>query len=506
MKSDPPWQITGLRPQAIEAACRGRRQEGNVGCGREGRSPGNLWKTVDDLRRDLADIDLMLGEALPESAIQALEGELHKLADHFDSRGHATVGVAAFLPIECKLADMRDALRALIPAESLSGVRQALQQLSHKLERVGGSRRDSATLHEIASVLAALRGIGSRVASSAVLAQLSEKLRCLAASIELIGTLTEKIMATDTALARLEAIEHKVASLDLECRRISSLARPTPLPPLPNVDALAREVSDLRQVQRQTQDSLEAVHGSLGDAIDRLAMIETEMRSGSSPRNAATAPTAASRVPAAAAMAAGKGPATPQIEGAAANGPQTPAPAEQARSDPHSADANPLPDPPIASPSGLPRTRNPGSPAERVLGSDTASAEAGPSIASGSKLDFIAAARRAVQATADRQVVAKNHVSVPAEIASAGGGLARRVRILGALIGAIAVVLMLFGSLQIARTLRSSSTETSASASGPTAATQRPTPLAPPASAVAQHKLSAIERLTPDLATAQPGQ
>jgi hypothetical protein len=121
-------------------------------------------------------------------------------------------------------------------------------------------------------------------------------------------------------------------------------------------------------------------------------------------------------------------------------------------------------------------------------------------------LDFIAAARRAVQVTADRQAMAKNYVSTSAEITSAGGGLARRVCILGALIGAITVVLMLFGSLQIARTLRSSSAETSANASGPSAATQRPTPLAPPTSAVTQRKLSAIERLLPDLATPQPGQ
>jgi localization factor PodJL len=503
MKSDLPWQITGLRPQVIEAPCRDCRQENDAGAGREGRSRGHLSKAADHLHRDLADIDLMLGEALPQRAIQALEGKLCKLADRVDSMGDAALGVAE--PIERKLAQTRDTLRGLIPSENLFGLRLALQQLSHKLDRIGGSDGDSAALSRIASVLAGLRGIGSRVASSAVLERLSEDVRGLAESIEFIAQLIEKIAATDTALTRLETIEHRVESLDLEFQRISSLAHPTPLPPLPNMDALAREVSDLRQAQRQTQDSLEAVHGSLGHAIDRLAMIETEMRSGSSPRNASSAPAAASIAPAAATMA-GKEPATPEIEGPAENGPQTPAPAGRACPEPHSADANPLPDPPIACPSGLPRTRDPGPPADRVLGSHAASAAAGPSIASGSKLDFIAAARRAVQVTADRQAMAKNYVSTSAEITSAGGGLARRVCILGALIGAITVVLMLFGSLQIARTLRSSSAETSANASGPTAATQRPTPLAPPASAVTQRKLSAIERLMPDLATPQPGQ
>jgi hypothetical protein len=100
----------------------------------------------------------------------------------------------------------------------------------------------------------------------------------------------------------------------------------------------------------------------------------------------------------------------------------------------------------------------------------------------------------------------KNYVFTPAEITSASAGLARRLRILGALIGAITIVLMLFGSLQIARTLRSSSDETSGTASGPAAATHRPTSLAPPASTVVQRRLSAIEQLRPDLATPQPAQ
>ena len=503
MKSDFPRQITGRGPRVIEAACRDRRQQEDAGRGRKGRSPGLLGKVADDLRRDLADIDLMLGEALPQSAIQALEGKLCRLADRVDSIGDAAIGVAA--PIERKLAETRDTLRALIPSEGLFDLRQALQQLSHKLDRIRGRDGDSA-LSQIASVLAGLRGIGSRVASSAALERLSEDVRCLAASIEFNAKLIEKVTATDTALMRLETIEHKVESLDLELQRISSLAHPTPLLPIPDVDALAREVGDLRQAQRQTQDSLEAVHGSLGHAIDRLAMIEAEMRGGSSSRSAAAAPAVASAASSAATVVVDRESARPEPQGAAANGPQTPFSGEQASPDRHSVDATlPSASRPTAD-SGLLRTRTPSSPADQLPGLDTASVAAGPSIASGSKLDFIAAARRAVQATADRQAMAKNDVSAPAETTSAGAGLARRFRILGALIGAITIVLMLFGSLQIARTLRSSSDETSGTASGPAAATHRPTSLAPPASAVVQRKLSAIEQLRPDLATPQPAQ
>jgi localization factor PodJL len=502
MKSDFPRQITGLRPQVIEAACRDRRVADDAGCGQGGRSPSRLDKTADDLRRDLSEIDVMLREALPRSAIEALEGELRKLADQVNGMGHAAVDVAALLPIERKLAEMRDVVRVLIPTESLFGLRQALQQLSHKLERIGGSSRHSPALGRIASVLAGLRGIGSRVATSPVLARLSDDIRCLAGSIELTSKLIEKISATDAALARLEAIEHKVASLDLECRRTPSLARPTTA----EMDALAREVGDLRQAQKQTQDSLVAVRSSLEHVTDRLATIETEMRR-SSPRSAsdlpAVAPAAAAILPLAA--EAGEG-ATPEPGGAAASGPQTPASGEHASLERHSVEASLSADPPPASGPGLLCSRTPSSPADRVLGSETTSAATGAPIASGSKLDFIAAARRAVQATADRQATAKNPVSTPAEATSADTDPARRVRMWGALIGAIAVVLVLFGGLQIARTLRSSAAEGGVAAPGPTVATQRPTPPAPPAAAVTQRRLSAIEQLTPDLATPQPAQ
>jgi localization factor PodJL len=502
MKSDFPRQTTGRRPQVIEAACRDHRPEDDAGGGQGGQSPSRLDKTADDLRRDLSEIDVMLREALPQSAIEALEAELRKLADQVNGMGHAGVDMAALLPIERKLADMRDLLRALLPTENLFGLRQALQQLSHKLDRIGGSTRHSPALGQIASVLAGLRGIGSRVATSPVLARLSDDIRCLAASIELTSKLIEKVSATGAALARVEAIEHRVTNLDLECRRMSSLAYPT----ITDMDALAREVGDLRQAQKQTQDSLEGAHGSLGHVIARLAMIETEMRSRLSTRSASDLPAVASVAPAAAAIlplvaGAGEG-ATPEPGGAAASSPQTPMSGEQTSPERHSVDANPSADPPLASGPG--HTRNPSSPADRLLGSEMTSAATEASIASGSKLDFIAAARRAVQATADRQAMAKNPVSTAAEVTSAD--TARRVRMWGALIGAITVVLVLFGGLQVARTLRSSAAEGGVEAPGPTVATHRPNPPTPPAATVTQRRLSAIEQLTPDLATPQPAQ
>jgi localization factor PodJL len=67
----------------------------------------------------------------------------------------------------------------------------------------------------------------------------------------------------------------------------ASRATPAPAPasaPLDNglVDTIKRELSDLRlsrtEIDRQTQDSLEVVHNTLGHVVDRLAMIEGDLR------------------------------------------------------------------------------------------------------------------------------------------------------------------------------------------------------------------------------------
>ncbi len=48
------------------------------------------------------------------------------------------------------------------------------------------------------------------------------------------------------------------------------------------VDMVKRELSDIRfgqsETDRRTQDSLETVHSTLGHVVDRLAMIEGDLR------------------------------------------------------------------------------------------------------------------------------------------------------------------------------------------------------------------------------------
>src|SRR5262245_24226364 len=195
---------------------------------------------------------------------------------------------------------------------------------------------------------------------------------------ELIVKLIEKLDASDLRLDQLDAIEDGLARLLIECQSIASLACAASVPTL-EMDVLARDVAELRQAEKQTRDSLEAVHGTLGHVVDRLAMIETDMRGKSEHPDASVVPAGAA----------------PPVAGVAT-------------SSPPSAGAHPGSRPDLASESdsGAAGGGDKASPADRAFGSEARRGGAEPSdIAEhGGKSDFIAAARRAVQA-ARRQVI-----------------------------------------------------------------------------------------------------
>ena len=79
--------------------------------------------------------------------------------------------------------------------------------------------------------------------------------------------------------------------------------RRRPLSTAASIDMVKREMSDIRfsqsETDRRTQDSLEAVHSTLGHVVDRLAMIEGDLRAvARSARRAAASRSAARTTPA----------------------------------------------------------------------------------------------------------------------------------------------------------------------------------------------------------------
>src|SRR5262249_42903300 len=159
-------------------------------------------------------------------------------------------------------------------------------------------------------------------------------------------------------------------------QRSSPPERSEPMP-VPEVDMLKRDV-------RRTQDSIEAVHGTLGHVVDRLAMIETEIRN---------ATPAAAQPPRPAAPARGAMPAP--TRGAPPVAPTSPTPTNP-MGNPAPTDRAPIdpdlpPDHPLEP--GAARSRG-NSPADRIAASEEALGPSRPPVISdpGGKANFIAAA------------------------------------------------------------------------------------------------------------------
>jgi localization factor PodJL len=481
--------------------------------------PCGVNDAIETLRDDLAEIGLMLKEAMPKQAIEALEVEIRGLSERLNRQQGGAGTDAVLASVESGLAEIRDALRRLTPAENLVGVEQTVQDLARKIDLIASSSQDPAAMEQLESAIVGLRGIATHVASDSALARLSEEVSGLAAKVDQIAS------AADSRADLLSTLEHRISSMAeaLETRpqavaetpsidvdaivkgladqlgklgltradgpltgqledRITSLVDKLDtsnarLDHLPTIErgladlmtdlerhrqsegeravAASPEVSSLRQDVRQTQSSLENVQGALELLIDRLATIENDIRS------AGTAAAASGPSPVPAATLKPAAAATPPMPPAAVMRAATPAgavPAGTAIAEHRPIDPDLPPDHPLEP--GATRSR--GSPLDRIAASEAALGPAKPATApeAGGKSSFIAAARRAAQA-ANSEAAAGGEKRAAAPAVKAGRekaavGWGGRVR---SVLVAVSVVLIVLSSLHLVVSLFSPSEE-----------------------------------------------
>jgi len=401
------------------------------------------------LRRDLAGIGRMLTEAMPRQAITRLEAEVRALAEQLDRTRQAGADDAALATLEAGIAEVRDALRGLAPAEGAVGLKEAVQALSHKIDRIAASAapaQDPIALKQLEQAVVSLRGAVSNVASDGALAQLAAEVHALAGQFER----TAADSSTD-ALARLEA---RIVSL-MESDRavppaledsIHSLSGRIDRMQLSQGDQLALGALEDRiaklSEKLDASDARLKHFGAIEVGLADLLVYLEEMRNGGprglraaapeEPERPAPLPAAAPSAPSPLDMipelpqpeapvetvqAPAPAPASsapPPIEmtpppAAATMASQPPAEirppqaAAQAQPAPRNRERPPIdpnlpPDTPLEPGSGTPRVK-PGSPAARIAASEAALGNARPRAAeTGGKAAAIAAARLAVKA------------------------------------------------------------------------------------------------------------
>jgi len=420
--------------------------------------------TVQQLEGAIAALRAIVSNVASNDALARLSDDVHTLSSKVDQLSRAEGNNDSFASLEARIAALTSTLESRerpTAGQSTEQLEAALRALSDRLDRMPvGNDSASAFAH-----------LEQRVS------YLLERLE--ASTDQRSGYLGRVEDGLQDILRQLETQHAKFAALEEN--------RSSPAAPADSgvIDIVKRELSGIRfsqsQTDRQTQESLEAVHNTLGHVVDRLAMIEGDLRTVRAqpvaPQPSASPPPA----PPQAAPVAPRAAAAPQLKPelpnpAAAQSHFASAPREfQAAAmpaaailapraiseilEPHTAPPRAAiapdlpPDHPLE-PGTRPNGRS-GSPSERIAASESAISEipAGPREPV-STTSFIAAARRAAQAAAaapPADKTARGPLKKPAgDKTKEPSNITSKIRSL--LVGASVVVIVL-GSFKMAMTL-----------------------------------------------------
>jgi localization factor PodJL len=302
------------------------------------RRPG-VEEAIAALHVELREISHTLAEAMPRRAIETIEIQIQRLTQRLADGRQAGVDGNALAGIEYGLAEVRDALHALTPAENLVGYTDAIDALGHKIDLIV-AQRDPATMQRLENSIGALREMAAHVASNEAMSGLYAQVQALADKIDhlaiggggdALNRLELRIDALSRALAdraqngdmphRLEtlmqSLSEKIEQLQpsrgdqivvglLEDRIVRLFERLDATDSrLSHLDAVERGLTDLlvhiediranketaglraesapdidllRQDIARTHGALEAVNGTLDRVADRLTVIEGDIR------------------------------------------------------------------------------------------------------------------------------------------------------------------------------------------------------------------------------------
>ncbi len=296
----------------------------------ETRSNGTDGQVLSGIEHALSDIKQVLRTLTPAEQLTGYDEAIRNLGAKLDMILRANDDPSTVRQLEGAIAALRGIVSNVASNEALARLSEDVQLLSSKVDQVNraSDRGDSFAVLEqrIAALTAALetrerpQPAESTEHLEAAIRALSDRFDRMQVGNDSASTfahleqrvsyLLERIEATSDSrggnLGRVEDGLHDILRhLERQQATYSALAESRNSPPAPDsemVDLVKRELSDIRfsqaETNRSTQDSLEAVHSTLGHVVDRLAMIEGDLRA------VRTAPPAPAPVPMAAPMPA----------------------------------------------------------------------------------------------------------------------------------------------------------------------------------------------------------
>jgi localization factor PodJL len=482
----------------------------------ETRTNGAESGALAGIERALGDIYGTLRTLTPAEQLAGFDEAIGRLGGRIDQIVRASDDPATVRQLEEAIAALKVIVSNVATNDALKDLSGHVKALSAKVDQLSLARGNGDILaaleQRIATLTATLEQrerpvMGDTIYFDNAVRTISERLDHLQIGNDSTASLGHVEQRVQHLLERLEMSEARGTSGNLvrveeglsdilrhlEQQRTSSAAAVAAVPAMDGtlLDTIKRELSDIRfsqsETNRHTQDSLEAVHNTLGHVVDRLAQIEGDLRHGrTDPAARATARdipvagetparNAASPEPvrAAASLAPPPRPELPNpatVQPPPARAQAIPVPPDMPAAEPaHAAAATPAaarphpardpidpslpPDHPLE-PGTRPQSARAATPSERIAASEVVIGEIStPAPEPVSTTNFIQAARRAAQAAAAaapapaapkvNRVTALNDAARNAAKAASGGESPISSKIRALLVGASVVVIVL---------------------------------------------------------------
>lgn len=276
----------------------------------ETRSSGTDGQALSGIERALSDIKQVLRTLTPAEQLTGYDEAIRNLGAKLDLILRANDDPSTVRQLEGAISALRGIVSNVASNEALARLSEDVQLLSSKVDQVTRSSGHSdsfAVLEQRIAALTAALESRERPQATESTEHLESAIRALSdrfdrmqvgndsastfAHLEQrVSYLLERIEAASDPrggnFSRVEDGLHDILRhLERQQATYSALAESrSSAPPSDSgvADLLKRELSDIRfsqaETNRSTQDSLEAVHNTLGHVVDRLSMIEGDLR------------------------------------------------------------------------------------------------------------------------------------------------------------------------------------------------------------------------------------
>ena len=169
------------------------------------RKPG-VEQAINALREELSEIGRTLGDAMPRRALEAIEKQIQSLDRRIAEGRQAGIDAATLGGIEHGLAEVRDAMHGLMPAENLIGYTDAVANLAHKIDLIV-AQNDPATIAQLERSILTLREMTNHIASNDTVQGLAAQVQALGEKIEYMAQ-----ASAGSGEGALNHLEHRIAA------------------------------------------------------------------------------------------------------------------------------------------------------------------------------------------------------------------------------------------------------------------------------------------------------